>query len=51
LKKKYNNSLNAFRKRHNEGVERLQARFEDIMKVEKNPFNVEIWLQVYKRIY
>lgn len=46
LKKKYDSSLNAFRKRHNENVERLQTRFEDIMKVEKSPFDAESWLQV-----
>lgn len=46
LKKKYDGSLNAFRKKHNETVERLQARFEDIMKIEKGSFDVENWLQV-----
>lgn len=50
LKKKYDSSLNAFRKRHNENVERLQARFEDIMKIEKSPFDAEDWLQVHEGI-
>lgn len=50
LKKKYDGSLNALRKRHNENVGRLQARFEDIMKVEKGPFDVECWLQVQRSI-
>ncbi|XP_011695060.1 PREDICTED: early endosome antigen 1-like [Wasmannia auropunctata] len=45
LKKKYDGSLIALRKRHNEHVERLQARFEDIMKIEKSPFDAENWLQ------
>ncbi|XP_050451457.1 uncharacterized protein LOC126851470 [Cataglyphis hispanica] len=45
LKKKYDSSLNAFRKRHNENVERLQMRFEDIMKIDKSPFDSESWLQ------
>ncbi|XP_029663717.1 tropomyosin beta chain-like [Formica exsecta] len=45
LKKKYDSSLNAFRKRHNENVERLQTRFEDIMKIERSPFDSESWLQ------
>jgi len=46
LKKKYDGSLNALRKRHDENVERLQARFEDITKVERAPFDMESWLQV-----
>ncbi|XP_011883541.1 PREDICTED: sporulation-specific protein 15-like [Vollenhovia emeryi] len=45
LKRKYDSSLNAFRKRHNENVERLQARFEDIMKIENSSFDAESWLQ------
>lgn len=38
--------MNAFRKRHNENVERLQMRFEDIMKIDKSPFDSESWLKV-----
>lgn len=49
LKKKYDSSLNALRKRHNENIERLQARFEDIMRSERSPFDAEGWLQVYTR--
>ncbi|KYN02680.1 hypothetical protein ALC62_06480 [Cyphomyrmex costatus] len=45
LKEKYDSSLIAFHKRHNENVERLQTRFEDIMKIEKSPFDAESWLQ------
>lgn len=51
LQKKYNSSLNEFRKRHNENVERLQARFEDIMKNEKGPLDVKSWLQVSNIVY
>lgn len=46
LKKKYDSSLSAFRKRHDENVERLQARFQDIMRIERSPFDAEGWLQV-----
>ncbi|XP_020280362.1 putative leucine-rich repeat-containing protein DDB_G0290503 isoform X2 [Pseudomyrmex gracilis] len=45
MKKKYDSSLNAFRRRHNENVEQLQARFEDIMRIEKSPFDAESWLR------
>ncbi|XP_012056221.1 PREDICTED: paramyosin-like [Atta cephalotes] len=45
LKKKYDSSLIAFHKRHNENVERLQARFDDILKIEKSSFDAESWLQ------
>lgn len=46
LKRKYDSSLSASRKRHNEIVDRLQARFADIMKNERSPFDAEGWLQV-----
>lgn len=51
LKKKYDSSLDALRNRHNENVERLQTRFEDIMKIERSPFDAESWLQVTRESY